>query len=218
MKAIVAQIIRDPAYLRNIGYGVPRSGHPEGSVKAHIEELEANLETLKNRVSEEEYWKLKFLIHVHDTFKAESAKGVSISDPRSHASLARESASRYTDDADLLNMVQYHDEGFALYRQYLTSKGHNPGYDERLTNLLHTIRDWDLFLIFNIIDGCTEGKDSDKIEWFVRLIRQRTPTRVDASWIIPKQSERVRVSQNRVKPGRSVPAHRAHIRHGPREK
>src|SRR5207237_2755462 len=131
MKDIVAKITRDPVYLRNIEFGEPRAGHPEGSVRAHIAELEANLETLKRRVSEAEYWKLKFLIHVHDTFKAEAEKGVPISHPRSHASLARDFASRYTDDDDLLNMVQFHDEGFALYRQYLVSRGRNPGYDER---------------------------------------------------------------------------------------
>ncbi|HJR81540.1 MAG TPA: hypothetical protein VJ821_15820 [Anaerolineales bacterium] len=61
----------DPRYQENIEYGEPRSGHPEGKVKYHIAELEENLEKMASRgISEVQYWKLKFLIHVHDTFKA----------------------------------------------------------------------------------------------------------------------------------------------------
>ena len=46
MKEIVAQVISDPRYQKNIEYGEPRSGHPEGKVKYHIAELEENLEKL----------------------------------------------------------------------------------------------------------------------------------------------------------------------------
>jgi hypothetical protein len=73
MKQIVDRIIADPRYQQNIEYGEPRSGHPEGKVKYHIAELEENLERMASRgISEEQYWRLKFLIHVHDTFKAQA--------------------------------------------------------------------------------------------------------------------------------------------------
>lgn len=45
-----------------------------------------------------------------------------ITDPKSHASLARGFLATHCDDADLLAMLQYHDEPFALYRQF-ESKG-----------------------------------------------------------------------------------------------
>src|SRR4030095_11184890 len=86
MKEIVERVLNDPRYLRNIEYGEPRSGHPEGKVKFHIAELEANLEKLAPRISEEQYWKLKFLIHVHDTFKADTIPDSPIESPNSHAS------------------------------------------------------------------------------------------------------------------------------------
>ena len=71
MKQIVERVMADPRYQENIEYGEPRSGHPEGKVKYHIAELEENLEKMASRgISEVQYWKLKFLIHVHDTFKA----------------------------------------------------------------------------------------------------------------------------------------------------
>ena len=38
-----------------------------------------------------------------------------ITDPKSHASLARGFLATHCDDADLLAMLQYHDEPFALY-------------------------------------------------------------------------------------------------------
>src|SRR3569832_2019614 len=97
----------DPRYQSNLEYGKPRSGHPEGKLKYHIAELEENLEKLVSRasrgISEEQYWKLKFLIHVHDTFKADAIPNEPITRPNSHASLAKKFAAEFIDDEDLLN-------------------------------------------------------------------------------------------------------------------
>ena len=41
-------------------------------------------------VSQENYWKLKFLIHTHDLFKAEAEKDAPVLDARNHATLAKE--------------------------------------------------------------------------------------------------------------------------------
>jgi hypothetical protein len=138
MKDIVEQIVSDPRYLKNIEYGEPRSGHPEGKVKLHIAELEEILEKFTSRISEEQYWKLKFLIHVHDAFKANAIPNSRIENPNSHASLARKFASEFTDDADLLNMLQFHDVNYALWKEYAATGS----YDlERFSRLLDTIVD-----------------------------------------------------------------------------
>jgi len=182
MKSAIQIILADPRYLKNIEYGEPREGHPEGKVKFHIADLEANLEKLRERgISDEQFWKLKFMIHVHDTFKAEAVPDVRILDPRSHASLAREYASQFTQDADLLNMIQFHDENFALWNQW----HHRGAYDmDRFRKLLDTIQDWDLFLMFVIIDGSTAGKERAKLEWFLREVRKYKHIRVDESWLL----------------------------------
>ena len=181
MKDIVEQIVSDPRYLKNIEYGEPRSGHPEGKVKLHIAELEGILEKFASRVSEGQYWKLKFLIHVHDTFKAEAIPNSPIESPNSHASLARAYASEFTDDTDLLNMIQFHDVNYALWKEYAATGS----YDlERLSRLLDTILDWDLFLIFVIIDGSSVGKDLEKLRWFIREVRKSKATVVDEEWIV----------------------------------
>lgn len=168
--AIFQRVISDARYLRNLDWGEPRSGHPEGSIRAHIAEIEPNLERLKSRLSESDYWKLKLLIHIHDTFKGEAKSNVAISDPASHASLARSFLAEHCADADLLNMVQNHDEPHAIWRQF-TSKG---SYNQRrFQTLLDGIRDWNLFLAFNIIDGCTAGKGRESLRWFFREVAGR---------------------------------------------
>jgi hypothetical protein len=181
MKDIVEKIMADPRYQKNIEFGEPRAGHPEGKIKFHIAELEENLEKLIPRgISQEQYWKLKFLIHVHDTFKADATPNSRILNPNSHASLAKKFAAEFIDDQDLLNMIQLHDVNYALWQQF-----HRTGsYDvQRFENLLDTIQDWDLFLMFLILDGSTKGKERSKLIWFIQEVANYKETRVDESWV-----------------------------------
>lgn len=182
MKEILELVKSDPRYLKNIEFEFVDDGHPEGKIKFHIADLEVNLEILKKRgISEGDYWKLKFMIHVHDLFKEEAVRGVPPTHPQNHAYIARQFAAEFIDDVDLLNMIQFHDENYKLWREY-AKKGN---YDrKRFQILLDTIKEWDLFLTFIIIDGCTRGKDSDKLSWFIDKVRKYRKTRVDSSWII----------------------------------
>jgi hypothetical protein len=169
-KEIFDAITSDPRYQRNLDWGKVRPGHPEGTIRAHIAELERNLERLREKLSETNYWRLKVLVHTHDTFKGEARPGAPIAAPNSHASLARAFLAEFCDDADMLAMVQYHDEPFALWRQVKLKGRLN---DERLAALLTNIRNWNLFLAFNIVDGCTEGKQRDSLRWLFRLVAER---------------------------------------------
>jgi len=178
---IFAAVASDPRYLANLDWGEPRPGHPEATVRAHIAEIEANLEALRPRLTADDYWKLKLLVHTHDTFKAESLPAVAITHPKSHASLARAFLATHCDDPDLLAMVQFHDEPFALHRQF-ASKGTFSA--ERFDALLSAIRDWDLFLAFNIIDGCTAGKSREPLRWLFRQVAGRVESRFTEGDII----------------------------------
>jgi hypothetical protein len=183
MKEIVEKILADLRYQKNIEYGQPRSGHPEGKVRFHIANLEANLERLVPRgISTANYWKLKFLIHVHDTFKAESEHDVPILHPHSHATLARQYASKFTNDLDLLNMIQFHDQNYVLWKEFSQTGFFDA---QSFQVLLDTIRGWDLFLIFIIIDGCTKGKEYAKLEWFIDEVRKHKKTIIDKTWLLP---------------------------------
>ena len=170
----------DPVFLANIDWGEPRPGHPEGTV-AHIAEIEQNFERLRPKLNDEDYWKFKLIIHVHDSFKAESQPGVAITDPESHASL-RPFLATHCDDADLLAMVQYHDEPYALFRQV---EGKGKYNQDRFAALLRAIRDWDLFLAFNIIDGCTAGKSREPLNWLFRETAGKVESKITAADVIP---------------------------------
>ncbi|HTR39488.1 MAG TPA: hypothetical protein VMH80_26630 [Bryobacteraceae bacterium] len=180
-RSIFNSMVLDPQYVANLDWGEAREGHPEGTVRAHIAEIEGNLEALRSKLSDQDYWKLKLIIHTHDSFKANAKVGVAISDPMSHASLARSFLAEYCPDSDLLAMVQYHDEPFALYRQFEAKGKYNP---ERFNNLIAAIKDWSLFLAFNIIDGCTEGKSREPLRWLFHEIDGQVASEFTAADII----------------------------------
>jgi hypothetical protein len=97
----------------------------------------------------------------------------------SHASLAKSFLAEYCPDNDLLAMVQYHDEPLAMYRQFQAKGSYNR---ERFNGLIAAIKDWNLFLAFNIIDGCTEvnresrrrGCSARSMVWWRAISRRRT--------------------------------------------
>jgi len=78
----------------------------------------------------------------------------------------------------MLQMLQYHDEPVALWRQF-RSKGRVNR--QRLDALLTNIRDWDLFLAFAIIDGCTQGKDRNGLQWFFQQVAGKVASRFTAA-------------------------------------
>jgi hypothetical protein len=179
--SIFARIVADPRYQRNLDWGEPRAGHPEGSLRAHIADLERNLEVLRPRFSDDDVWRLRVLIHVHDTFKPDAIEGVAIADARSHASLARAFLEEFGVEPELLVIVQYHDEPYALWQQ-LKRRGN---FDRRRLNaLLERIHAWDLYLAFLIIDGCTVGKTRDQLHWFFQQVAGKVRTSFTAADIL----------------------------------
>lgn len=172
--AVLAAIQNDSRYQENLDWGKPRAGHPEGTVRDHITEIERNLKSLDHKLTKLEFDQLRVLIHTHDTFKADAKQGVPILDPRSHASLARAFLSEFCPDENLLSIVQFHDEPYALWNQ-IRSKGNCNA--DRLQKLFHEIRDWNLFLAFNIIDGCTEGKTREPVQWLFDQFSMKVDSR-----------------------------------------
>ena len=68
--AILEAVIADSRYQKRLDWGEPRPGHPEGTIRAHIADLERNLDALRSRFLDVDCLKLQILIHTHDTFKA----------------------------------------------------------------------------------------------------------------------------------------------------
>ena len=50
--------------------------------------------------------------------------------------------------------------------------------------MLANIKDWNLFLAFNIIDGCTAGKEREPLEWLFRQVSGKVGSQFTAEDII----------------------------------
>jgi hypothetical protein len=153
-------LIADPELREGLAWGRPRSGHPEGSVGAHVADL---LETI-DRWGEtgQRRAELRFLALVHDAFKFRVRHWLPKVGGNHHAMRARRFAERYTTDERLLATIQHHDRPYALWRK-LRRTGR---VDEKgLGRMLEDIPDLDLFVRFVELDGSTEGKQPGPIGW-----------------------------------------------------
>jgi hypothetical protein len=159
-------LIADPELREGLEWGKPRSGHPEGSVGAHVAEL---LQTI-DRWGEtgERRAELRFLALIHDSMKYRVREWLPKVGANHHAMRARRFAERYTDDERLLATIEHHDRPYALWRK-LRRTGRTD--EERLRRMIEDIPDADLFARFVELDGSTEGKNPEPIAWLEQQLR-----------------------------------------------
>jgi hypothetical protein len=162
------RVSSEPELLEGLAWGEPRAGHPEGAVGAHVSHL---LETLdQSGVSGEERELLRFMALVHDSFKYQVRERLPRVGENHHAMRARRFAEGFTDDERLLAAIEFHDRPYALWRK-LKRRGK---LDERaLQRMLRRIPDAELFLRFVELDGSTEGKRPEPIDWFREQLVER---------------------------------------------
>jgi hypothetical protein len=153
-------LIANPELREGLAWGKPRSGHPEGSVGAHVGDLLATIDGWGE--SGQRRAELRFLALVHDAMKYRVREWLPKVGENHHAMRARRFAERYTSDERLLATIEHHDRPYALWRRmrrtgWLGEKG--------LHRMLERIPDHDLFMRFVELDGSTEGKTPGPIEW-----------------------------------------------------
>jgi hypothetical protein len=150
------ELLADPRLHAGLGWGAPRSGHPEGSVADHVAAMLSAIAADEPLRSE-----LRFLAIVHDSFKAEVRPHERWSPDNDHAMLARRFAEGHTSDERLLTTLELHDEPYWIWR--------NAGApDAALRPLLRRVPDVGLFARFVELDAATEGKDLTFLWWFRR--------------------------------------------------
>jgi hypothetical protein len=161
-------LIADPELREGLAWGRPRSGHPEGSVGAHVADLLGTIdrwgETGQRRAE------LRFLAVVHDSMKYRVRDWLPKTGENHHAMRARRMAERYTTDERLLATIEHHDRPYALWRRLRRSGRMN---EKRLERMLEQIPDIDLFVRFVQLDGSTEGKRPEPIGWLKEEVRRR---------------------------------------------
>lgn len=161
-------VVADPEWQEGAGWGEPRSGHPEGSVAAHIEEVLGNIDDVALDPTDRQ--RLRFVALIHDTFKHR----VDVDRPRvgenHHAMIARKFASRYTDDTELLEVIELHDEAYNAW-----VKGERGGKWDAAETRAHRLLErlgpsTDFYLRFYRADNRTGSKDQAPLQWFERRI------------------------------------------------
>ena len=162
------RIVAEPDLLEGLAWGQPRAGHPEGAVGTHVSHLLEAIE--RDGETGERRELLRFMAIVHDAFKYRGRERLPRAGENHHGTRARRFAERFTDDERVLAAIEFHDRPYAIWRK-LQRRGK---LDERaLRRMLKRISDPDLFLRFIELDGSTEGKRPEPIEWFREELLQR---------------------------------------------
>jgi hypothetical protein len=160
-------VTADPVLREGLAWGKPRRGHPEGSVGEHVAHLLETIERWGETGTRRE--ELRFIALVHDSLKYEVSNWRPHTGENHHATRARRFAERYTDDERILATIEHHDRPYNIWRKS-RRPGRSPEHD--LNEMLERIPDKALFLRFVELDGSTEGKRPEPVEW-LRLELER---------------------------------------------
>ena len=151
----------DPRLLEGLAWGRPRKGHPEGAVGNHVADLLATIDAWGETggrartcaSSRSCTTRFKYAVSALRPKTGENH----------HAMRARRFAEGYTDDERLLATIELHDRPYHLWRRKRRTgqrDGSQGGRDARPAS-----RTCALFLRFVELDGSTEGKRPEPVEW-----------------------------------------------------
>jgi hypothetical protein len=162
-----SKIVSDPEWQEGAAWGDPRPGHPEGTVSAHIEEVLANVEEVA--IDRDDRERLRFVALIHDTFKHRVNRDRPREGENHHAMIARHFAERYSDDPELLDVIELHDEAFNAWVKGERG-GKWDGAEARALRLIERLGPATGFYVrFYDADNRTGSKDQAPLEWFKQL-------------------------------------------------
>ncbi len=167
-------IATDPEWQKGVVWGKPRTGHLEGPIMYHIEDVLANIDRQALKCpSQEERRELRLIALVHDTFKYRVDETKPKIIPNHHAYIARKFAERYIHDPVLLEIIELHDEAYNSWRLG-AYKGRWEHAEERVDRLLVRIgSSLPLYVRFFHADSETESKNPAPIAWFEQLLKSK---------------------------------------------
>lgn len=117
---------------------------------------------------------LRFLALVHDALKFRVHDWLPKTGENHHAMRARRLAQRYTGDERLLATIELHDRPYSLWRR-TTRDGRVD--ESAFGRMLERIPDYGLFTRFVELDGSTEGKKTEPVDWLKDELRRREGVR-----------------------------------------
>jgi hypothetical protein len=154
------RVLADRELAAGLAWGVPRAGHPEGSVGHHVAAMLASIAADDPLRAD-----LRLLALLHDSFKRAVRPEQPWSYDNDHAVLARRFAERYIADERLLAAIELHDEPYWLW--------HTHAGGEALVHVIARIPDRELFVRFVELDASSEGKNLTFLWWFRRELAGR---------------------------------------------
>ena len=163
------RILADPEWAEGARWGKPRRAHPEGSIAAHVAEVLEHVDRVA--IDDEDRRRLRLVALVHDTFKHRVERRLPRVGRNHHGAIARRFAERYIDDAELLEVIELHDEAYNAWQKGQRD-GNWPRAEQRAAALIQRLgRNLPLYLAFFHCDNATGDKRPDSYEWFVTRSR-----------------------------------------------
>jgi len=167
---IERRILSDTRWRAGAAWGAPRSGHPEGTVVRHIVQVLRNIDRIEDQGAKRD--ELRLIALVHDTFKYQVDRSRPRVGANDHARLARAFAHEYTTDAQVLLVVETHDDAYRAWRA--GQRGDEAAARARAQELIKRLTKdgaLALYLAFYQADNDVPGKTPEHREWFVGLCR-----------------------------------------------
>lgn len=160
-------IVSDPEWIEGVAYGEPRPGHPEGTVERHIVEVLANVD--REARDADDRARLRLITLVHDTFKNRVDHRRPKVGMNQHGRIARRFAERYIDDAEVLDVIELHDDAYIAWRD-----AHRAGRPELVEPQMRALIErlgpaLPLYLRFYRADNATGDKTDEHRIVFERL-------------------------------------------------
>ena len=163
------QFFQNPEFQEGLFWGIPRFGHPEGKVIYHIREVLDNIDKLS--INPVQRRQLRIVTFVHDTFKYREHRGTPRDWTKHHAVLAKLFLENYTDDQLLLDLTEFHDDAYYIWRTKFQLQDKQLGAT-RLEELYKRFdNNMQLYYLFFKCDTCTGDKNPAPLKWFEETIK-----------------------------------------------
>jgi len=174
------RIMAEPRWQAGAHWGEPRPGHPEGTVLLHLVEVLANLDRFG--LAPDVRRRLRLVALVHDAFKREVDRSRPRVGDNHHAVIARRFLAAFTDDEDVLEITELHDDAFNAW-----AVGHRHGRwaeaEARARELIRRLGGrLELYLVFYRADNATGDKRPESRCWFECLVNTLPPGGGGPGW------------------------------------
>ncbi len=161
------RIRADPEWQRGAEFRADGAGHPEDSVRHHVDEVLANVERHDDPAL---VARLRLIAIVHDSMKHRVRWW--LPGRTDHARLAARFARRYVDDPGLLKVIARHDDAYRAWR-FATRTGLWRLAEWRARRLIADLGpELGLFRAFYRCDNETGAKSPDDRLWFDGVVSQ----------------------------------------------